>query len=84
MDFAQIAQYFALDVITSLSLGQAFGYVIDDEDKYEYIKTIEDNFPLMNVFSAIPVLSAIMRVPAVQKAVLPTVKDRVGMGKAKA
>jgi hypothetical protein len=84
MDFAQIAQYLTLDVITSLSLGQPFGWVAEDKDMYDYVKTIEDNFPIMNVFSAVPLLSAIMRIPAVQKAAIPGVKDRVGMGKVKA
>lgn len=84
MDFAQVAQYLTLDVITSLSLGQPFGWVAEDKDMYEYVKTIEDNFPIMNVFSAVPLLSAIMRIPAVQKAAIPGVKDRVGMGKVKA
>ena len=84
MDFAQIAQFLALDVITCLSLGQPFGWIAEDKDMYEYVKTIEDNLPIMNVFSAVPLLSAIMRIPAVQKAAIPSVKDRVGMGKANA
>ncbi len=84
MDFAQIAQYLTLDVITFLALGEPFGYVSGDTDVYDYVKTVEENFPMMNVFSAVPLLSAIMRIPAVQKAAIPTVKDRVGMGKVKA
>ena len=84
MDFAQIAQFLALDVITCLSLGQPFGWITEDKDMYEYVKTIEDNLPIMNVFSVVPLLSTIMRIPAVQKAAIPGVKDRVGMGKFKA
>jgi len=84
MDFAKIAQFLTLDVITCLSLGQPFGWITEDKDMYEYIKTMEENLPVMNIFSAIPLLSAIMRIPAVQKAAIPGVKDRVGMGKVKA
>lgn len=74
MDFAQVAQYLTLDVITFLSLGEPFGYITEDRDVYEYVKTVEDNFPLMNVFSAVPLLSANMRIPVVQRAAIPTVK----------
>jgi len=84
MDFAEIAQFFTLDVITFLSLGQPFGFISDDTDKYEYVKSIEDNFPIMNVFSAVPLLSSIMRIPTVQNNLIPTVKDKTGLGKAKA
>ena len=45
---------------------------------------MEDNVPIMNFMSAVPMLSRIMRIPAVQRAALPTVKDRVGMGAIKA
>lgn len=45
---------------------------------------MEENMPAMNFMSAVPILSRIMRIPAVQRAALPTVKDRVGMGKIKA
>lgn len=84
MDFAQIAQYLTLDIITYLSLGEPFCFITEDTDKYEYVKSIEDNFPIMNIFSAVPLLSAIMRIPTVQNNLIPTVKDKTGLGKAKA
>ena len=84
MDFAAIAQQLTLDVITYLALGEPFGYIRDDEDKYEYIKSIEDNFPLMNIFATIPVLSDIMRIPTIQNSLIPTTKDKTGLGKTKA
>ena len=45
---------------------------------------MEDNVPIMNFMSAVPILSRIMRIPAVQRLALPTVKDKVGMGRIKA
>jgi cytochrome P450 len=84
MDFAAIAQQLTLDVITYLGLGKPFGFISEDEDKYGYIKSMEDNFPLMNVFATIPVLSDIMRVPTVQNNLIPSTKDKTGIGKAKA
>jgi cytochrome P450 len=86
MDFAQIIQYFTLDVITSLALGHPFGYITDgdDVDKYDYVRTQEENFPAMNFISAVPALARILTIPSVQRKAIPTVKDRVGMGKVKA
>ena len=83
LDFARIIQYFTLDMITSLSLSQPFGYVSQDRDMYGYVKTIEDNFPAMKFMGAVPILSAILRIPWVQQLALPTVKDKIGMGKVK-
>jgi hypothetical protein len=84
LDFAELAQYLTLDIITCLSLGEPFGFVSEDTDKYRYIKSIENNFPIINIFSAVPILSAIMRIPTVQNNLIPTVKDQTGLGKAKA
>ncbi|KIW93615.1 uncharacterized protein Z519_06220 [Cladophialophora bantiana CBS 173.52] len=80
LDWAQLAQYFILAVITYLSLGEAFGFVSDDTDKYTYVKSMEDNFPIMNVFSAGPLLSAIARIPTVQANLVPSPKEWVREG----
>ena len=51
---------------------------------FPLLQTMEENFPAMNFMSAVPILARILRIPAIQRATLPTVKDRVGMGKIKA
>jgi hypothetical protein len=84
LDFANLAQHLTLDVITYLSLGKPFGFITEDTDKYGYVKAIEENFPVINLFSAVPILSSISRIPAVQKFLIPTIKDKSGLGKAKA
>lgn len=84
MDFAAIAQQLTLDVITYLALGKPFGYIAEDTDKYDYIKSIEDNFPIMNAFATVPLLSDVMRIPAIQNTLIPSASDKVGLGKAKA
>jgi hypothetical protein len=84
LDFAQLGQFFTMDAITSLSLGEPFGYVTEDTDKYEYIKSMEDNLPVMHFFATVPSLLSFMTIPMVQKNMIPTVKDKTGLGKAKA
>lgn len=84
LDLARGMQYLTLDIISTVSLGEPFGFVSRDEDLYEYIGTMTDNFPAMTFMSAVPTLSRIMRIPAVQRLVAPSVKDRIGMGRIKA
>lgn len=76
-------QFFTLDVITSLGLGHPLKYITDgdDVDKYEYNKTMEDNFLYMFFISAVPLLAKFMSLSWVQRMTLPTVKDRIGLGK---
>ena len=84
MDFAAIAQQLTLDMITLLGLGKSFGYISEDTDKYEYIKSMEEAMPLINIFATLPGLCDIMRIPSIQKNFIPTPKDKTGLGKAKA
>jgi cytochrome P450 len=84
VDIGQLLQYLTLDIITALSLGKPFGWITDDEDKFAYIATMEANMPAMNFMSAVPALSRLIRMPAVQRLILPSMKDRIGMGKVKA
>ncbi|KKY16998.1 putative cytochrome p450 [Phaeomoniella chlamydospora] len=84
LDFARTMQFFTLDVITSIALGQPFGFVTNDKDMYGYIGTMTANFPAMNFMAAVPILSRLMRNHWFQRATLPTVKDKIGMGKIKA
>ena len=80
MDFGSKAQFFTLDVITGLFLGESIGFLADDEDKDSYCKIIEQNFAVMNATANIPPLRQILTYPFIQRLVLPTVKDKTGMG----
>ena len=84
VDMAHLLQYLTLDIITAISLGIPFGWLESDSDKYEYISTMEANMPTMNFMSAVPALSRLIRMPAIQRLILPSMKDRIGMGKVKA
>lgn len=84
LDFAKIAQFLTLDVITFLSAGEPLGFVSDDEDKYEYVKSFYEAFPFMNIFASVPILCAITTYPPIQNGLIPTEKDQKGLGRAKA
>ena len=83
VDIGEKIHFLTLDIITSLSTGTPFGWLTDDEDKYSYIATIAASVPAMSFMGAVPFLSRLTRMPAFQRLVLPSVKDRIGMGAVK-
>jgi hypothetical protein len=38
LEFANLMQHLTLDIITSLSLSEPFGWITEDKDMYEYVK----------------------------------------------
>lgn len=84
VNIGRIIQYTTLDIITLLGSGKSLGWLEEDADKYEYIATMEQSLPAMTIIAATPALNRFVRIPVVQRAILPRVTDRVGMGKIKA
>ncbi|KAK2751927.1 hypothetical protein FQN55_008669 [Onygenales sp. PD_40] len=80
VDFARKVQYLTLDVISTLAFGRTFGFVEADSDLFDYIKTTEASVPLMMIICLKPLLSDLLRFPLL-KALLPSDKDVLGLGK---
>ena len=80
MDLSKKAQYFTLDVITSLAFGQKFGYLDQDADVHSYIKMTEDSMPVMMVLSVIPALARLLQTRLLRR-LMPSEHDVVGFGK---
>ena len=81
MDFGQIAQFFTLDVISGLAFGQPFGDLIVDEDKFDYIKTNEEAFPVMVSMSELREVRSFLEKSSLMKLLAPSAKDKIGFGK---
>lgn len=80
MEFAHKAQYFALDVITDIGFGEAFGFLANDKDMYQYLE-INDKFLLVVVvLLELPLIDRVLRTWPINK-LAPTVEDDYGMGK---
>jgi hypothetical protein len=80
LDFGRKAQYFTLDVITSLAYGKAFGYLTTDSDVYDYIKTVEETLPAAMMVTVLPWINWVLQTRLV-KSFLPSEKDPIGFGK---
>ena len=81
LDFAQVAQYFTMDVLTDVAFGAPFGYLNRDEDVHDYIKTIRAFMPVLELQTNHPIVNALMSSRIVKALLAPTAQDRTGMGK---
>ncbi|TGO42578.1 hypothetical protein BHYA_0007g00800 [Botrytis hyacinthi] len=79
-DFAKKIQYFTLDAITDVAFGTPFGCIAQDDDMYDYIKTVEQLLPTAVVAGVLPWLLTLSR-SFIFKPFLPTEKDKLGFGK---
>jgi hypothetical protein len=80
IDFGRKAQYFTLDVISSVAYGKPFGYLASDSDVYDYIQTTEKILPAIGIMTTFPWINWVLRMDVVQK-YLPSERDPVGFGK---
>ena len=79
VDFARKIQYFTLDVISDLAFGEAFGYMHQDEDVFDFIKITRSFFPVAVLMANIPALVALVHSP-LMRGMLPKESDKLGFG----
>jgi cytochrome P450 len=79
-DFGRKIQYLTLDILSDIAYSDPFGFVKTDSDVFDYIKTVEENFPTIIVVTVLPWLVSMMSHPMFAS-LLPSEKDRLGLGK---
>ncbi|EHK25117.1 uncharacterized protein TRIVIDRAFT_32994 [Trichoderma virens Gv29-8] len=79
-DMAEKTQFFALDAIGDISLGQPFGYLEKDQDLYQYNEINTTSLPVMNVVSVMPSLANLVHTWPL-RLLLPKEGDQVGFGR---
>ncbi|TVY82741.1 Cytochrome P450 monooxygenase mpaDE [Lachnellula suecica] len=81
MDWAHIAQYFTIDVLTDVAFSSSLGYLKNNADMHDYIKTIVAYMPVLEMQTNIPLVNTILGNKFVRKLMAPTSKDVFGLGK---
>lgn len=81
MDFAHIAQYFTLDVLSQLAFGGKFGYMAANKDLYDYNKTSADFLPFLEWIINHPSIRWILTSAPMQALAAPKGTDAIGQGK---
>lgn len=79
-DLSQKIQYFTSDSIGDIAFGEPIGFLRNDTDMYDYLKTSAEGFPFFVMLSLFPWLMNILSLDFVKKH-LPSAKDSVGMGR---
>jgi len=78
-DFARLAGYFTLDVLTQIAFGQALGFLVKDEDLYDYHKSSAAFYPVMELGSNHPTVLAFLN-SRLMSGAAPKPTDRIGFG----
>ena len=80
MDFARKAEFFTLDVISSIAFGRPFGDLVSDSDNHKFVRALEKAGPSIMIVTVFPWISKLLQWP-VLKSVLPSAEDKIGLGK---
>ncbi|KAK4663884.1 uncharacterized protein QC763_501940 [Podospora pseudopauciseta] len=79
MEFGHRAQFFTLDVATSVTFGRPFGFLDRDGDVNRYLEITEVMLPMFGVLGALPQLVYAMHTWPLRK-MMPGAGDKVGFG----
>jgi len=81
VDMARKCAFFTMDVITDLAFAKPFGDLKNDTDMYGYIRSTEELVPVVLKMTSIPALKAFFQNEWVSKALFPSDKSEMGIGK---
>ena len=81
MDWAHVAQYFTMDVLTDVAFSNPLGYLKQNADLFGYIKTVRAYMPILELQTNIPLINTILGNPIIRNIMAPTASDIFGMGK---
>ena len=81
MDFARKAQFFTVDVISGLAFGQSFENLTLDEDRDEYIKSVEEAMPVTILMTELSEVHSFLEKSSLMKMLAPSARDKIGFGK---
>ena len=81
MDFARKANFLTIDVISGLAFGQTFEYLKFDEDRYEYVKTIEESIRMIIFMTELVEVRSFLEKSSLMKLLAPSSTDKIGLGK---
>ena len=81
MDFARLAQYFTLDILSQIAFGEKFGYLTADADLYDYNSTSAAFLPLLELMTNHPAIRAVITSRPLQALAAPKGTDQIGQGR---
>ncbi len=84
LDMARLIQFFTVDVITQLCFGKPLGFVNNNRDMFNFLKTIETQLPVVQHFTVIHEINTLIQrladVPWLKRSIAPSSRDLTGIG----
>jgi hypothetical protein len=80
MDFGRKAQFFTLNVISSIAFGSPFGYLTVDKDINDFIEKSDESMEAIGMVTVLPWINWVLQTRLVKR-YLPSGKDPIGFGK---
>lgn len=81
LDFGTLTSYFTMDVITKAGFGEAFGYLEKEEDLFDFLAGVRDNWQFMGITLDVPWIREIFYSPFLLKLIGPKMTDEKGLGR---
>ncbi|KAM7216621.1 Cytochrome P450 [Rhypophila decipiens] len=79
IEFAHTISFFALDVISEISFGEAFGFLREDKDLYNYVAINDVSMPILVAVTTIPWVDKYLKMWPLNKG-MPKEGDQIGFG----
>ncbi|KAK3312760.1 pisatin demethylase [Apodospora peruviana] len=79
-DFGRKIQYLTLDILSDIGFSDRFGFLEADADLWEYLETLEKNFPTAMMLTVLPWVVELLGSPLLAS-LMPSDKDPIGIGR---
>lgn len=79
LDFAKLAGYFTLDILTQIAFSQSLGFLVKNEDLFDCHKSSGAFSPIMDLGCNHPKILAILN-SRLMKGAVPKPTDKIGFG----
>ena len=84
-DIAQNVQFLTTDIISHLCFGTPLGFVENQKDMHDFLKTLESRLPIVEQFSVLTELSTLLlkvsNIAWFKRLLIPSATDQSGVGK---
>lgn len=80
VDFARLASFLTLDVLIKVGFDLEVGYLRDNTDHFDYVKSIQEFTPIMDLCCNHPTIFSILNSKLVMSILKPRPEDKKGQG----
>lgn len=81
MDFAAVARFFTLDVLSTIAFGgRPFGFMAANDDLWDYDKLLQMFYPVMQMVCHHTIPRKLLQLPGIRDVAVPKYTDKTGVG----